>query len=575
MEYLAFARKYRPQAFAQVVGQDDVVGQLTRMIREGRLHHAYVFSGTRGVGKTTMARILAKSLNCLNSDRPTPEPCGECASCRDIQAGRSPDVIEIDGASNTGVDNIRELRESVKFAPSYSRFKIFIIDEVHRISQAAFDALLKTLEEPPPHVKFIFATTELSKVPVTILSRCQKFNFSLVSQDDIVCKLRAIAAEEGIAADDKVLRYVARAALGSIRDAESIFDQISPLLMDGASLESILDMLGEIREFMVIDFIRALVDKNASRALEIVAAVVDEGKDLEKFLDAVIEYTRNVMLARLVKGALDQFVTMPEDIKARIIELASLTPPGLAVKAIDSFIEVKRAGRYLDSLRIPLEVAAIRIIFAQPRAGAEAQRPAAAAPQPVSRPAQPVKPAPTTPAVSQSQPGVQQRASSGVQVGQPQKRPASVAEPKRVPGNPGTGMAGVFDAFKQKEQPAAEKKASRAPSQDEVTGVWERVVKEISQARISLATSLRLARVFGVKGNTIVLGFPRNAQFQKSSAERPANQEYICGVFAAALGVPVSLECVVLDEEVPVEDLKIPGQDLVDDVLEAFDGEVI
>src|SRR5436309_3020402 len=223
MEYQVSARKHRPMTFAEVTGQTPVVRTLTNALASGRTAHAYLFSGMRGVGKTTMARILAKALNCEKG--PTPTPCLACASCREIGAGMSFDVMEIDGASSNSVDDVREMRETVKTAPAYGRYRVYIIDEVHMLSTAAFNALLKTLEEPPAHVVFVFATTEAHKIPQTILSRCQHFTFRRISRLEIVDQLRRVAQGEGIAVDDRSLGMLARAADGSMRDALSLLDQ--------------------------------------------------------------------------------------------------------------------------------------------------------------------------------------------------------------------------------------------------------------------------------------------------------------------------------------------------------------
>ncbi len=243
-QYTVTARKFRPRTFSQIVGQPHIVRTLTNAIVKKRIGHAYLFSGTRGVGKTTTARILAKALNCANG--PTPEPCLECENCKEIEAGSSMDVIEIDGASNTGIDNIRELRENAQFTPSKSTYKIYIIDEVHQISKAAFNALLKTLEEPPPHVKFIFATTELVKVPETILSRCQSFEYRSISVKDISDQLKMIAEHENINITAGAIELLSRRAAGSMRDAQSLFDQAAAYGGGSVTEEDIKLILGMV-----------------------------------------------------------------------------------------------------------------------------------------------------------------------------------------------------------------------------------------------------------------------------------------------------------------------------------------
>src|ERR1043166_155113 len=244
MKYQVIARKFRPQIFTDVVGQKPIVQTLQNAIQLNRIGHAYLFSGPRGVGKTTTARILAKGLNCVNG--PTPTPCNVCPSCREIAAAQALDVLEIDAASNTGVDNIRELRESARYAPSRDRYKIFIIDEVHMLSTSAFNALLKILEEPPPHVVFIMATTERHKLPATILSRCQQFVFRSIAPADIQAHLRQIADRENAKIDDRALSYIVKASEGSMRDAQSLLDQIISFSGQQVVDEDVRDVLGFI-----------------------------------------------------------------------------------------------------------------------------------------------------------------------------------------------------------------------------------------------------------------------------------------------------------------------------------------
>src|SRR6478736_1495973 len=267
-EYTVVARRYRPQQFADLIGQEPVAKALTNAIQTGRVAHAYLFTGVRGVGKTSAARILAKCLNCVKG--PTPAPCGQCDSCRAIAEGQDVDVQEIDGASNNGVDEIRELRNSVATRPQRSRYKIYIIDEVHMLSKSAFNALLKTLEEPPPHVKFIFATTEVQKIPLTILSRCQRFDFAGINTTRILEQLKEIVAREGVKADDDALRIIARRAAGSMRDAQSLLEQLLSF-GDKLTVDVVHSILGTAADERVVEIATAILSKDPKRALELVA----------------------------------------------------------------------------------------------------------------------------------------------------------------------------------------------------------------------------------------------------------------------------------------------------------------
>jgi DNA polymerase-3 subunit gamma/tau len=269
MTYQILSRKWRPQGFAEVVGQEHVTRTLINAITSNRLAQAYLFSGPRGVGKTTTARILAKALNCSVAAQPTPTPCGQCASCRDIAAGVSVDVLEIDGASNTGVDDVRELREQVKYVPFQGRYKVYIIDEVHMLSNAAFNALLKTLEEPPPHLIFLFATTESHKILPTILSRCQHFHFKRVGRLDMMAQLGKIAAAEGLDVEERALALIAKVSEGSVRDALSVVDQVVAASGSAVREADVVAMLGVVDREGFSALTKAVCDKDAAAALRL------------------------------------------------------------------------------------------------------------------------------------------------------------------------------------------------------------------------------------------------------------------------------------------------------------------
>src|SRR5215470_15601305 len=297
MKYQVIARKFRPQVFEDVVGQKPIVQTLQNAIQMDRIGHAYLFCGPRGVGKTTTARILAKGLNCVQG--PTITPCNACPSCQEIASGKSIDVFEIDAASNTGVDNIRELRESAKYAAARSRYKIFIIDEVHMLSTSAFNALLKILEEPPPHVVFIMATTERHKVPATILSRCQQFIFRTISPVEIQSHVRQIASREGIKIDDRALSYIVKASEGSMRDAQSLLDQIISFSGQEVIDEDVRDVLGFIPSEMLDQTTDALAARNAKALLHIIEIMIDQGLNIQQFVREFIGRVRDLLLMRL------------------------------------------------------------------------------------------------------------------------------------------------------------------------------------------------------------------------------------------------------------------------------------
>ena len=298
MSYLVLARKWRPQTFSDLIGQEHVSRTLQNAIESGRVAHAFLFTGARGVGKTSAARILAKALECENG--PLAEPCNACQACDSITAGNAVDVFEIDGASNTGVEDIRELRENIKYLPSSLRFRIFIIDEVHMLSTSAFNALLKTLEEPPAHVKFIFATTEPHKVPITILSRCQRFDFKRIPVQKVVARLRQIAEQEHISISDNALTAVARKGDGSMRDSLSTLDQVLAFCGDTVSDEDVTGLLGVVDRRLLLEASNAVFSRDSRTALGIVKKVDEFGCNMRHFCQELINHFRNLLIVRLV-----------------------------------------------------------------------------------------------------------------------------------------------------------------------------------------------------------------------------------------------------------------------------------
>jgi len=296
MSYLVLARKWRPQKFEEVIGQNPITQALQNAISSQRVAHAYLFAGPRGVGKTSVARILAKALNCQGG--PTPEPCDRCPLCEEIRNGISVDVVEIDGASNRGIDEIRDLRENVRYLPAKNKYKIYIIDEVHMLTEPAFNALLKTLEEPPPHVIFIFATTEPQKIPLTILSRCQRYNFKRIPLAQTVAHLKKIAAEEGIEISDRSLHFLARVAEGSLRDGQSLLDQVFSFAGKKVSDEEVGEVLGFIDRNLVQGTIQALAEGDKARLLQIIEEVHRFGYDLKEFCGELARLARDFLVLK-------------------------------------------------------------------------------------------------------------------------------------------------------------------------------------------------------------------------------------------------------------------------------------
>lgn len=370
MAYTVLARRYRSQTFADVVGQDAVSQTLTNAIESQRVAHAYLFSGTRGVGKTTMARVLAKSLNCLKFDEPVLKPCCKCDSCLAINIGEDLDVIEIDGASNNGVDNIRELRQNAIYKPARSRFKIYIIDEVHMLSTGAFNALLKILEEPPEHVKFIFATTEPNKVLPTIQSRCQRFDFASISPADISTQLKMVLKKEKIKADPDLILHLARLANGSMRDALSLLDQLISAGVEPLTIELLEEFLGEPNRQKIASLLKCISSADASGALELLDDLLSSGLTCIQITDSLIDFMRDLMVLGSA-GAKSELLILTKDELKQMIELGEgFDVPGL-IYNITTLEKLRWTIKNSDNGRALLEASVLRLALSEHFLGIE------------------------------------------------------------------------------------------------------------------------------------------------------------------------------------------------------------
>ena len=359
MSYTALYRKFRPGIFGDVKGQEHIVTTLRNQIRANRIGHAYLFTGTRGTGKTTVAKIFAKTVNC---EQPTEDgPCGECATCRAIEAGASMNVIEIDAASNNGVDNIREIVDEVSYSPAEGKYKVYIIDEVHMLSIGAFNALLKTLEEPPSYVIFILATTEVHKLPITILSRCQRYDFKRISIDTITDRMRELILAEGLQVEEKALRYIAKTADGSMRDALSLLDQcIAFHLGSELTYDKVLDVLGAVDTEVFSRLLRYVLDKNVLGCVELLEEIVMQGRELTQFVTDFTWYLRNLMLVQSSDN-LEDVIDMSTDNLARLKEEAQMVKMPQIIRYIRIFSELSGQIRYAAQKRILVEIALIKL----------------------------------------------------------------------------------------------------------------------------------------------------------------------------------------------------------------------
>ncbi len=360
--YTVLARKYRPKIFEEVVGQEHVTTTLQNAIKQKRVGQGYLFIGTRGVGKTTIARILAKALNCLSADEPVPEPCCTCENCQSISDGSFLDVIEIDGASNRGIEEIRRLRDSVAIAPVSGRFKIYIIDEVHMLTREAFNALLKTLEEPPPHVKFFFATTEPHKIPATILSRVQKFELKRINWNTLYNYVEKIAKEENVDIDKAAITIVAKAGSGSVRDALSVLDQVIALSDDKISEKVVVGLLGWSEQDIFVNLNDAIVNQDIEKALDVVRRIIEKGSDPEQFILGMLQFLRNIMVVKSVKNPETIIEESPE-----FIDLLKKNADGYSLEqliySIDILMELIPRLEATEAKQTALELAVMKLLY--------------------------------------------------------------------------------------------------------------------------------------------------------------------------------------------------------------------
>jgi len=362
--YQALYRVYRPQSFEDVVGQRHIVQTLQNALVQEKFSHAYLFSGPRGTGKTTAAKIVSKAVNCEQA--PTAEPCNECASCRGIMDGSISDVIEIDAASNNGVDEIRDIRDKVKYAPSSVRYKVYIIDEVHMLSIGAFNALLKTLEEPPPHVIFILATTEPHKIPLTIVSRCQRFDFKRISPEDSVFRMKSILSSEDIKVDDQALYEIAKAAEGGMRDALSLLDQAISYSDDVVTLEDVLLITGAVSQEFLLRITEAVYEKNTVEALDAIDKLIQNGKDPNRFLEDIIYYYRDILLYQTNPALENMFekAVISEEFK----KLSNDLEMNQIYEIIHKLNEAQQEMKWTNHPRVLLEVLFVKLCQEQRKA---------------------------------------------------------------------------------------------------------------------------------------------------------------------------------------------------------------
>lgn len=537
MSYLVFARKWRPKDFDEVVGQEHVTQTLKNAIRSQKLAHAYLFSGPQGVGKTSCARILAKALNCAKGL--TDSPCGTCPACLEITEGRSLDIIEIDGASNRGIDEIRTLRENVKFAPLNGRTKVYIIDEVHMLTSEAFNALLKTLEEPPPYVKFIFATTQPEKVLPTILSRCQRFDFVRIPYVKIIAKLKEIAASEKRTISDDVFYAMAKASAGSLRDAESILDQMISFSSGEVRLQDVVSVLGIIEDDLFYRFVGCVTCGDGEGVLNLIGSVVAQGKDLNYFLEGLLEYYRHLMVLRIVRTQPQALVDIPTDLLKKISEQAQKIGLGDIVASINHIFIAQDLSRKLSGPRVPLEVLAVKL--ASHHAKKSSSTHASPVPAPSAKPSAPSVVAP---------------------------RPSGI--PRQEEGPADTPMTSLA--------------SSASCTLEEIKDRWATFLGQVSQAKMSVATYLKEGQPVGVEKGFCVIGFPKTAVFFKEALAHKDSVKIIEDVLKSVYGVALRARLDIVEGLTPsaaaaaaaaAQEAKPEETPFLKSALDLFQGKVI
>ena len=511
MAYVSFTLKYRPNTFADVVGQDHVTRTLRNAVAAGRINHAYLFSGPRGTGKTSVARVLAKALNCESG--PTPDPCGTCGACSSITEGRALDIVEIDAASNRGIDEIRDLREKVKYSPAESRHKVYILDEVHMLTTEAFNALLKTLEEPPAHAYFILATTEPHRVPATIISRCQRFDFRRIGVPDISQALQGIAEAEGIEAEPEALAALARAADGGMRDSQSILDQLVAYAGEKVDVATVNTVLGATDLQTLTEIIAAVLSGEHRTICEIVDRLVSEGKDLGQLLDDLMLYARDMARLALNVEPIGPVAGSPDDLALQ--EQAKALGASRAMALMTHFAEVRQEFRRSTQHALLLETALLEAARPEPVSAprpvpAPAQQPAAPAavvaptPQPTTLPAPPAprRPEPTRPVA-------------------PQAAEASTPQPQ-APGE--------------------------ALTLEAVQGGWGHVSAALRQmGRAPAVALLREGQPTSVAGRAITITFPPNYKFHHSKVAGEY-KDVVEQAAAQVFGGPLTVDAVLTDD---------------------------
>ena len=592
MEYQVSARKYRPGSFEEVIGQPHVVQTIKNAIGQERVAHAYVFSGMRGVGKTTVARIVAKALNCEKG--PTSEPCERCDSCDEITRGQSVDVIEIDGASNTGVDDVRELRENVKFSPFRGKYRIYIIDEVHMLSNSAFNALLKTLEEPPSHAVFIFATTEVHKIPATILSRCQHFTFRRISRLEIIRQLQHVVKETETSIEERSLAAIARASDGSMRDALSLLDQAVAFGGDQVRHEDLEALLGSVPDELVRNLVDAMINQDASVGVTCIAQAFDQGYDLRIYCREIVERLRNVLVAAVVSSReqVQTLIELPTEEVETTIAQAQQVNEAFLQDVFQIFSKAEDSLRMSAHPRFLLEAAVVRATQLGKAPAQQESKPEtsqASVPLPRQKPVNPQsRPVPERNRIQEPPKAAlrQPESSPNQSIGQRSQVERKVAPQSEIMNKTLPTKSSV--AVSQRPQiTEAEPATTKAPID------WGQVMDRLMKEHPNIGTFVEMGTLVQVDPEQIIIGYPKNASVARWRTDKPENRALVAKVCQQVAGHAINVRVVELagtkSEALTIGQQREQHQDeedqslieearanpIVKQTLEMFGGEVV
>ena len=517
-------RKWRPKTFEEVVGQEHVTRTLRNALRDGRIGHAYLFAGPRGTGKTTTARLLAKAANCL-ADAEL-RPCNECTICRAINEGRLLDLIEIDAASNRGIDEIRALRENVAFRPTEARYKVYVVDEVHMLTTEAFNALLKTLEEPPPHVIFVLATTEPHKIPATVLSRCQRFDFHRISLSGILRRLERITAAEGLTVEKAALELIARSATGSLRDAESLLDQLGSGGDEKIEVDQVRAMLGVVPAQVVSRLVEHLVTGEVAGGLEVINKSIDEGIDPRQLTRQVVEHLRALLMLKVGDGA--ELLNVPDETLKEMRGQVTRLSLRRMVRAVKLFNQASLDLRGSLQPQLPLELAFVEATLGDAEAGHSPSGSSPVGPMtrsPVAVPS-PEPDAPAAPARPET----------------PQVR-----KPALSPANQ-TASAEIESKEKEQPPPASGSSAGKSVTLEAVHLNWARILAEVRPLNRSAEALLRSCTPVRVEDNNVLV-FGAHHAFHKERLEEPRSKQVLEKVISRVIGCPCRVRCILTSKE--------------------------